>query len=205
MSCAAGLQANRRINHRRRVLVSPSQTGTGKKTAAKKTAIKKTTVKAKKPSAKKRASIKSQSSASGASLANTIRKTTSRKKATTQTPDAVKKLLSLLVKQLDADKAEQITTIDLAGKTDFADAMILASGRSGRHVGALADKIARCLKAEGVDGIAVEGMSVCDWVLIDAHDIIIHLFRPEVRAFYDLERIWLDEDVTHPAQDKQAP
>lgn len=133
--------------------------------------------------------------AKATSTKTSAKKAASSKAALKAAKAAVKKLLKQLVKQLDAEKAENIVTIDLEGKTDFADAMIIANGRSGRHVGALADKIARYLKGEGVDGVAVEGLPVCDWVLIDAHDIIIHLFRPEVRSFYDLERIWLDTDA----------
>lgn len=81
-------------------------------------------------------------------------------------------------------------TIDLCGKTDIADAMVVASGRSARHVGAMADKIARKLKDHGHGRVRLEGVPACDWVLIDAEDVIVHLFRPEVRQFYNLERIW---------------
>jgi ribosome-associated protein len=92
--------------------------------------------------------------------------------------------------QLEADKAENILEIDLTGKFPMADAMVIASGRSQRHVAALADHVARRLKDEGVHGVRVEGLPNADWVLIDAGDIIIHIFRPEVREFYDVERIW---------------
>lgn len=81
-------------------------------------------------------------------------------------------------------------TIDLCGKTDIADAMVVASGRSARHVGAMADKIVRKLKENGFGRVRMEGAPACDWVLIDAEDVIVHLFRPEVRQFYNLERIW---------------
>lgn len=101
-----------------------------------------------------------------------------------------KEMLSLILQELDDDKAEEIVTIDLAGKSDIADAMVVASGRSQRHVGALADKVMRKLKQAGVENLRAEGQPVCDWVLIDAGDIIVHLFRPEVRAFYNLERVW---------------
>lgn len=90
---------------------------------------------------------------------------------------------------LDADKAEDISVIDLAGKTSIADTMIIASGRSPRQVGAMADHIAEKLKARGIMP-TVEGKTTCDWVLIDAGDIVVHLFRPEVRAFYNLEKMW---------------
>jgi ribosome-associated protein len=87
-------------------------------------------------------------------------------------------------------KAEEPTTIDLAGKTSIADAMVIASGRSNRHVGAIADRVVQCLKRAGITGVRVEGMPHCDWVLIDAGDVIVHVFRPEVRAFYNLEKMW---------------
>jgi ribosome-associated protein len=86
-------------------------------------------------------------------------------------------------------KAEDLVRIDLAGKTDFADAMVIASGQSARHVGALADHLVEALKDQGLRP-AVEGMPQCDWVLIDAGDVVVHLFRPEVRAFYNLEKMW---------------
>ncbi|GGD17402.1 ribosome silencing factor [Aquisalinus flavus] len=104
-----------------------------------------------------------------------------------------KALVDLILSQLDDDKAEDVTTIDLTGKSDIADAMIIASGRSQRHVGALADHIARELKDAGKGTPSMEGLPACDWVLIDAGDVIVHLFRPEVRAFYNLERIWSPE------------
>ena len=80
--------------------------------------------------------------------------------------------------------------IDLKGKSSMADTMIVASGRSHRHVGALADHVLRALKDAGQGRALVEGLPHCDWVLIDAGDLIIHLFRPEVRSFYNIEKIW---------------
>lgn len=100
------------------------------------------------------------------------------------------KMLSLIIQELDDDKAEEIVTIDLADKSDIADAMVIASGRSQRHVGAMADKVLRRLKETGFAGARCEGQPACDWVLIDAGDVIVHLFRPEVRSFYNLERVW---------------
>lgn len=94
------------------------------------------------------------------------------------------------MRELDDNKAETVVTIDLTGKSDIADYMVIASGRSQRHVGAIADKIIRRLREEGHVRAKAEGMPACDWVLIDAEDVIVHLFRPEVRAFYNLERIW---------------
>lgn len=95
-----------------------------------------------------------------------------------------------MLQELDDNKAENVVTIDLTGKSDIADVMIIASGRSQRHVGAVADKIIRRLRESGLAHAKAEGMPACDWVLIDAEDVIVHLFRPEVRAFYNLERIW---------------
>ena len=87
-------------------------------------------------------------------------------------------------------KAEEVVSIDLAGKTSIADWMIVATGRSTTQVGALADRIVRALKDSGAPIARVEGVPACDWVLIDAGDLIIHLFRPEVRQFYNLEKMW---------------
>jgi len=98
-------------------------------------------------------------------------------------------LADLIEASLDADKAEDITVIDLSGKSTFADTMIVASGRSPRHVGAMADHLVQKLKQQGLR-VQVEGMNTCDWVLIDAGDVVVHLFRPEVRAFYNLEKMW---------------
>lgn len=99
-------------------------------------------------------------------------------------------LENALLGRLDEDKAQDIVLIDLKGKSPMSDAMIVASGRSHRHVGALADHLLRTLKEHGLGKARVEGLPHCDWVLIDAGDVIVHLFRPEVRAFYNIEKIW---------------
>jgi ribosome-associated protein len=104
-------------------------------------------------------------------------------------PDA-KETLRLVLARIDDMKAEDTVTIDLAGKTTIADAMVVTSGRSTRQVGAIADHLLKDLAAAGLHNVRVEGMPNCDWVLIDAGDVIVHLFRPEVRAFYNLEKIW---------------
>ena len=98
--------------------------------------------------------------------------------------------MKLVERSLDDDKAEKIVTIDLAGKTSIADYMVVASGRSVRQVRAIADHLVERLKQE-IPGVAVrvEGMPQNDWVLIDAGDIIVHIFRPEIRVFYNLEKI----------------
>ncbi len=98
--------------------------------------------------------------------------------------------MELVTASLEDDKAEDLVTIDLAGKSSIADYMIIASGRSQRQVGAMAEHLREKLKAEGFGSVPVEGARRCDWVLIDAGDIIVHLFRPEVRSFYNLEKMW---------------
>ena len=99
-------------------------------------------------------------------------------------------LQELILKKLDDDQAEDVVVIDLAGKSPLADAVIVASGRSQRHVSAIADHLQRALKDAGLGRTPVEGLPNADWVLIDAGDVIVHLFRPEVRAFYQIEKIW---------------
>ena len=103
-------------------------------------------------------------------------------------------MVELVVGLLDDDKAEDVTVIDLRGRTSIADTMVIATGRSARQVGAMADHLTEKLKAAGI-GTSVEGQPQCDWVLIDGADIIVHLFRPEVRAFYNLEKMWGVEKV----------
>ena len=99
-------------------------------------------------------------------------------------------LEELILSKLDDDKAQEIVLIDLKGKSPMADSMIVASGRSHRHVGALADHVMRAIKDGGHGRARVEGLPHCDWVLIDAGDVVVHLFRPEVRTFYNIEKIW---------------
>ncbi|MDD9798121.1 MAG: ribosome silencing factor [Alphaproteobacteria bacterium] len=91
---------------------------------------------------------------------------------------------------LQDNKAEQITTLDLRGKASFTDYMIIASGRSKRHINAVADYLHRALKNSGIKNIHIEGLPNCDWVLVDAGDVLIHIFRPEVRDFYKIEKMW---------------
>lgn len=99
-------------------------------------------------------------------------------------------LQALLLNKLDEDKAEDVVCIDLQGKSPIADAVVVATGRSARHVAALSDHLLRTLKDNGFGRAQVEGLPAADWVLIDAGDVIVHLFRPEVRAFYQIEKIW---------------
>ena len=99
----------------------------------------------------------------------------------------------LVLASLEDDKAEEIVAIDIRGKSSVADMLIVASGRSQRHVGALADHVTQKLKDAGVERVRVEGLPHCDWVLVDAGDVIVHIFRPEVRGFYNIEKIWAHE------------
>lgn len=99
-------------------------------------------------------------------------------------------ILDAIVTCLDDNKAEDLISINLAGKSSLADHMVIASGRSARQVSALADYVIRMLKENGMKGITVEGLSQADWVLIDTGDVLVHLFRPEVRSFYNLDKMW---------------
>ncbi|HEV7158296.1 MAG TPA: ribosome silencing factor [Caulobacteraceae bacterium] len=111
-------------------------------------------------------------------------------------PDGRTPLESLVLKRLDDEKALDIIFIDVKGKSSLADGLVVASGRSQRHVGAIADHLLRAIKTGGYGRARVEGLPACDWVLIDAGDLIVHLFRPEVRAYYNLEKIWSVEPPT---------
>lgn len=91
---------------------------------------------------------------------------------------------------LEDDKAFDVVVIDLTGKSTIADHMVIGTGSSTRHIGAMADHLREKFKAAGVSRLSVEGAAQCDWVLIDAGDIVVHLFRPEVRTFYALEKMW---------------
>ncbi|MFN0217237.1 MAG: ribosome silencing factor [Hyphomicrobium sp.] len=102
-------------------------------------------------------------------------------------------LLAEIVTWLDDAKAEDVVTIPLEGKSSLGDYMVVATGRNDRHVGAIAEQLREKIKASGEARVRVEGMSACDWVLIDTGDIIIHVFRPEVRDFYNLEKMWKAE------------
>jgi len=104
--------------------------------------------------------------------------------------DSADELLSLVLKSLDDDQAQDVVSIPLAGKSSVADHIVIASGRSSRQVTAIAQKLAERIKAETGRSSRIEGLPVADWVLIDAGDVIVHVFRPEVRSFYNLERMW---------------
>ena len=104
-------------------------------------------------------------------------------------------LLKLVLEQLDDDQAQEVVTIDLEGKSSIADHMVIASGRSPRQVAAMAQKLAEKVKQEGFGPVKLEGLPAADWVLIDAGDVVVHIFRPEVRSFYNLERMWAFGDA----------
>ena len=102
----------------------------------------------------------------------------------------------VVLTSLEDDKAEDILAIDIRGKSSFADMLVVASGRSSRHVSALADHVMRNLKDAGLKDVRVEGLPQGDWVLVDAGDVVVHLFRPEVRSFYNIEKIWSGAHTT---------
>ena len=111
-------------------------------------------------------------------------------------PVDVEALHSLVMQSLDDDQAVEVVTIPLAGKSSIADHMVIASGRSSRQVASMANKLADKIKQQFGRIVRIEGLPVADWVLIDADDVIVHLFRPEVRTFYNLERMWAFGDET---------
>lgn len=99
-------------------------------------------------------------------------------------------MIDLVLRSLDDAKAEQTVHLDITGKSSLSDHMVVTSGRSHRHVGAVADQLARDLKDAGFGKPRVEGLPHCDWVLVDGGDVIVHIFRPEVREFYNIEKMW---------------
>lgn len=110
--------------------------------------------------------------------------------------DDPQSLHAMVLRSLDDDQAQDVVSIPLEGKTSIADHMIIASGRSSRQVSAMAQKLAERIKQAGYGTARIEGLPAADWVLVDAGDVIVHLFRPEVRSFYNLERMWAFGDGT---------
>jgi ribosome-associated protein len=108
---------------------------------------------------------------------------------------SVSRAITIVLASLEDSKAENIVSIDLYGKSALADHMVIASGRSHRHVAAVADHLLKALKDAGCGNARVEGLAGADWVLIDSGDIIVHIFRPEVRDFYNLEKMWQAPDL----------
>jgi ribosome-associated protein len=187
----------------------------GKKTAAKKTAKKTVAKKATKPAAKKAVKPVAKKAVKPVAKKAVVKKVAAKKPAAkTQAvakpaakaaPKAARKvavaapvapppnwppLVMEVLKQLDDSKAEQVVTIDVSRKSTVADVMVVASGRSNRHVSAIAEQVVERLGQMGKKGLRVEGMPQCDWVLVDAGDVMVHVFRPEVRSFYNLEKLW---------------
>ncbi|SDG19538.1 ribosome silencing factor [Pelagibacterium luteolum] len=109
-------------------------------------------------------------------------------KATARVP-----MLDVILASLDDAKAEDTISIDITGKSSLSDHMVVTSGRSNRHVAAVADQIVTALRDNGYDKPRIEGLPSADWVLVDASDVIVHIFRPEVREFYNIEKMWAAE------------
>ena len=107
--------------------------------------------------------------------------------------EKVEALHDLVLRSLDDDQAQEVVTIPLTGKSNIADHMVIASGRSTRQVASMAQKLTERIKKDLGRNVRIEGLPVADWVLIDAEDVIVHIFRPEVRSFYNLERMWAFE------------
>lgn len=99
-------------------------------------------------------------------------------------------MIDVVLQSLEDAKAEQTVAIDITGKSSLTDHMVVTSGRSNRHVGAVADQVIKALREHGMGKPRVEGLPHCDWVLVDAGDVIVHIFRPEVREFYNIEKMW---------------
>jgi ribosome silencing factor RsfS/YbeB/iojap len=158
--------------------------------------------------AKKSAPVKAKKAPAKTTPAKAAKKVTAAKKSApakasaaaqklTPAQVATQALCKQISKVLDTNKAEQITTLNLRDKCSFADFMIVASGRAPRHVAALADYVTEMLKKQGTPPLSVEGKESGDWVLIDAGDIVVHIFRPEVRQFYNIEKMWAMPAATY--------
>ena len=131
----------------------------------------------------------------------TLRTAIAKKEVSTPSPaglggnDTAAPVLPTVLASLEDSKAENIVPIDIQGKSSLADHMVIASGRSHRHVAAVAEHLLQALKDAGFGNARVEGLPGADWVLIDAGDVIVHVFRPEVREFYNLEKMWMAPDL----------
>lgn len=166
----------------------------------------KTTAAAKKPVAGKAKTVTTKVTKAAAKVAKTSTakektpKTAAKKPAPkSNVPASVIKLHQLILKSLDDDKAEEIVSIDLAGKSSIADFMVIASGRSSRQVAAIAEHLVDRISKETGKKVRAEGKAVGDWVLIDTGDIVVHIFRPDVRNFYNLEKMWGGAAIPEPA------
>ena len=180
----------------------PAKKPAAKKAVAKKTAAKKPA--ARKPVAKKPAAKKAAPAKKPAAKRAPAKRPVAKKTAPAPKPVAKKEpvphsvLLSRILQSLDDNKAEDIVTIDLDGRSSLCDAIVVATGTSSRHVSSMAEHLARRLKETGYGTRPINGLSQGDWVLVDAGDVIVHLFRSEVRAYYDLEGMWSVEEPARP-------
>lgn len=178
-------------------------TSATKKTApARKTGMTKVTEAAAKSAAKTATGAAAKSPANKPKTAKKTAKATAPAKAApkkSSIPAAVLKLHQAILKSLDDDKAENIVSIDLAGKSSIADFLVVASGRSSRQVAAIAEHLVERVAKETGRKVRAEGKAVGDWVLIDTGDIIVHIFRPEIRSFYNLEKMWGGATIPEPA------
>jgi len=116
--------------------------------------------------------------------------------ATARGTDAADRALHQILESLEDSKAEDIVSIDISGKSALGDHMVIASGRSSRHVTAICDELLRQVKDAGLGNAKVEGLAAGDWVLIDTGDVIVHVFRPEIREFYNLEKMWMTPELS---------
>ncbi len=170
---------------------SAKKSAARKKSPAKKTATKKAAAKkasAKKSPAKKAA--KKKAPAKKASPKKAAPKKRTARKAAAKAESPAQKALAMITKILDDDQADNIAVIDLAGKSVMADYMVIASGRNPRHIGAMAQHLRDKIKSAAGVSPPVEGMNSAEWVLVDQGDVVVHLFRPETRQLYNLEKMW---------------
>lgn len=175
----------------------PAKKPAAKKAVSKKPIAKKTA--AKKPPAKKAAPAKKPAAKRPPAKRPIAKKTApAQKPAQKKEPVPHSVLLSRILQSLDDNKAEDIVTIDLEGRSSLCDAIVVATGTSSRHVSSMAEHLARRLKETGYGTRPINGLSQGDWVLVDAGEVIVHLFRSEVRAYYDLEGMWSVEEPARP-------
>ena len=157
------------------------------------------------PSPDPRSAVDPYAGNSGADIQETADAASDDAEATaTPADNSVEMRQKAVMKLLDDEKAEDIVSIDLRGKASYTDFMIIASGRSSRHVGAICEKLIEALKAMGGPRPRAEGVENGDWALIDASDVVVHVFRPEVREFYALEKMWGPSADAAPDEDERS-